>query len=212
MRLRTLVLASLVAVSAQAVLVDRIAIVANDSIIKDSDIARDVRLTDFLNGDPLSLAPDARKKAADRLVDQVFIRNEIRVGDYPTATVEQAQDHIQALIRDKYKSDEGLQAALGRYGLTEADLQMHLQWQLTVLQFIDLRFKPAAYITDQQVTDYIKAHDAELKQQHPKASEADLKTDVQQQMSAERVNTIFFNWLDNQRKSAQIQYMEDSLK
>ncbi len=64
MRLTDSILRPLLAASAQSVVIDRIAIVVNNSIIKDSDIARDLRLTDFLNGDPLNLDPEARKKAA----------------------------------------------------------------------------------------------------------------------------------------------------
>ncbi len=44
-----------------AVIIDRIAIVVGDSIVKDSDINRDIRVTSFLNGDPLDLSDKARK-------------------------------------------------------------------------------------------------------------------------------------------------------
>ena len=45
-----------------------------------ADIERDLRVTEFLNGQPLSLGPTSRKAATNRLIDQVFIRREIRLG------------------------------------------------------------------------------------------------------------------------------------
>lgn len=212
MRVRVSAITFALALVAQPVVLDRIAIVVNSSIIKDSDIARDIRLTDFLNGDPLAFSPEARKKAAGRLIDQVFMRREIRLGDYPTPTVEEAQKDVQSIEHDRFKSQAAMDAALERYGLTEADLQMYLQWQLTVLNFIDARFKPAAYIAPEQVDTYVKAHQAELQKQYPNATPAELNTDVQNTLSEQKVNQIFFNWLDTQRKEAKIRYPEDSLQ
>ena len=68
---------------ASAVIVDRIAIVVNDRVIKDSDISRDIRIIDFLNGDQLDFSEAARKKSAQRLIDQQLIRREVQVGGYP---------------------------------------------------------------------------------------------------------------------------------
>jgi hypothetical protein len=213
MWIRTSILICGLAALSYATIIDRVAIVAGNSIIKDSDITRDIRLTDFLNGDPLDLGLAVRKTATSRLIDQVFIRREIRIGDYPTATVEAAEKQIASVTKSRFKTEKELQAELARYGLSEADLRLHVQWQLTVLQFIDARFKPAAYVSDEEVATYIKSHQAELERQHPgKTSPDDLRADVQMRLSAEKVNQLFFAWLDEQRKTNQIRYLEDSLK
>ena len=67
-------------------IIDRIAVIVGSSIVKDSDIERDLRVTYFLDGAPLDLGTESRKKATKRLIDQIFIRREIRLGDYPAAT------------------------------------------------------------------------------------------------------------------------------
>ena len=61
-------------------IIDRIAIIVGKQVIKDSDITREIRLTSFLNTDPLDLGPGARRRAANRLIDQALIRNEMRLG------------------------------------------------------------------------------------------------------------------------------------
>jgi hypothetical protein len=213
MSLRTFTLACCIAVAAQAVIIDRVAIQAGNSIIKDSDIVRDIRLTDFLNGEQLDLGAAARKTAASRLIDQVFIRREIRIGDYPTASLDQAKKQIDALEGKRYKTAAALQEALARYGLTEADLQMHLQWQLTVLNFIDARFKPAAYISDDEIEKYYNSHRSELQNQNPgKTTLNDLRPVIQSSLSAQKVNQIFFAWLNEQRQNNKVHYLEASLQ
>ena len=168
-----------------SVLIDQIAIVVDQSIIKDSDIERDVRVTEFLNHEPLNLGLAERKKAASQLIDQTFIRQEIRDGDYPWATVKQANDELESLVKKRYPSTAAFQRALKSYGLEEEDLREQFRWQLTVLQFIDARFAPSVVLPEGESSDKSKV-DAE-------------------------VNRLFFAWLDQHRKDAKIVSHEEGL-
>ena len=192
--------------------IDRIAVIVGNSIVKDSDIERDLRVTAFLDGAPLDLGRDARKKAAKRLIDQIFIRREIRLGDYPSATPEEAGRQLDVLKKEKFKTNAAFQNALTRYGLTEADLRSQFQWQLTVLRFIDARFKPAVLVSDQEIERYYGAHRTELVREQPgKTSLHDLEDTVRDILTGEKVNQLFFSWLDEQRQGVKIQFREASL-
>jgi parvulin-like peptidyl-prolyl isomerase len=193
------------------VIIDRIAVIVGNSIIKDSDIDRDIRATDFLNGRPLKLGAE-RKPAADRLIDQALIRREIRIGDYPTATFQEADQELEKLEKQRFANQAAFEKALTSYGLTPLDLRAEFRWQLTVLRFIDQRFKPAVVVTDQQVDDYYKQHKAALGRQHPGESPEDLHDAVRDTLAGEQVNKLFFDWLDQQRREAKIEYHEESLR
>jgi hypothetical protein len=213
MRLRLGVLLLLAAPAAFPVIIDRIAIVVNKQIIKQSDIERDIRVTDFLNHDPLNLSLAARKQAANRLIDQAFIRHEVRVGDYPTATFEDADAQLSLIKKDKFKSNEAFLQNVRSYGLTVPDLRFTFRWQLTVLRFIDVRFKPAALVTDADVQQYYKSHLAALRKAHPKSyGLQELQSEIHQTLVSEKVNQLFFAWLDEQRKEAKIEYLEEKLR
>jgi hypothetical protein len=174
-----------VQLAASAVLIDQIAIVVDQSIIKDSDIDRDVRVTEFLNNEPLNLNLAERKKTASKLIDQTFIRGEIQAGDYQSATVKQANDQLDSLIKKRYPSHAAFQHALKTYGLDEADLREQFRWQLTVLQFIDARFTPAV-VTPEGVP-------------------------LNKSKMDEEVNRLFFGWLEQRRKDAKIAFREEDL-
>jgi hypothetical protein len=198
--------------AAFSTIIDRIAVIVGNSIVKDSDIERDLRVADFLDGAPLDLGKEPRKKAARRLIDQIFIRREIRIGDYPAATPEEATRQLDSLKKQRFKTNAAYQDALRRYGLTEPDLRTEFQWQLTVLRFIDARFKPAVLITDQQIEQYYGDHRAALARAHPgKASLQDLQEDIRETLTGEKVNQLFFSWLDEQRQGVKIQFQEASL-
>lgn len=212
MKVRITCMLFAIALILPAVIIDRIAIVVRNSIIKDSDINRDIRVTDFLNGRPLNFSASARKEAADRLIAQALIRREIRLGDYPMATLQDADEQLDSLESERFKTQAALDRALERYGLTELDLRTQFQWQLTVLRFIDLRFKPAVMVTDQEADAYYREHEAELRHDHPKQSLDELKSDARDVIVGERVNKLFFDWLNQQRGDTKIVFHEASLK
>jgi hypothetical protein len=192
---------------APAVIVDRIAIVAGKNIIKESDINNDLRLTAFLNQEPLVFTRGAYKKAATRLLEQGFIREELAAGDYPIATVEEAQDTLNSLIKSRYQTETTYSNALAAYGIPEADLKAALLWQLTVLRFIDIRFRSSAYISDDEIGQYFESH----KQQFAGDLNSS-RSKIEEILSGERTNKAFYEWLDHRRQAETIRYLEDSLR
>jgi hypothetical protein len=204
MRSTALLLLLLTPSTAFSVVIDRIAIIVGSSIVKNSDIERDLRVTAFLNNGVLDLGKEQRKKAAKRLIDQVFIRREIRIGDYPAATPQEASQQLEELKKQRFKTNAAYVDALRRYGLTEADLKTEFQWQLSVLRFIDARFKPAVLVTDEEVEQYYREHPG-------KGSLEDLRESIRDILTGEKVNQLFFSWLDEQRQNIKIQFREESL-
>ncbi len=212
MRRRIALLLLLANAAAFAVVIDRIAIIVSGRwIVKDSDIERDVRATEFLNGQPLNLGNAARKESANRLIDQLFIRREILTGDYPEATSEEADQQIELLRKQKYKTQALFQTALKRYGMSEVEMRTQFQLQLTVLRFIDLRFKPAVLVTDDEVEKYYRDHTLALQREYPGKSLDDLREQIRDLIAGDRVNEQFFAWLNDQRKNNKIQFLEESL-
>lgn len=197
----------------RGVIIDRIAIVVGNAIIKDSDITRNVTETDFLNAQPLNRSLSARRAAANRLIDQVLIRQEVRVGDYPRATAEQADQELSGLVNQRFHTQAALQNALKRYGITELQLREDFQWQLTVLHFIDARFKPAVFISDEAIHDYYTQHVVELRHEYPRKSSLEaVSGSIRNTLTEEQVNKLFFAWLDEQRKQTKLKYFEEGLR
>jgi peptidyl-prolyl cis-trans isomerase SurA len=197
-----------------AVVIDRISVVAGKHIIKASDIDRDIRITDFLNRAPVAINPETKRKSADRLIDQAIIRDEIASGGYPRATDADAAAMMDGIRQNQYGGAEArFKQALSQYGITEPELQAELLWQLTVLKFIDERFRPGVLVTDQEVRDYYNAHLAALKRQYPRDSSfATLAPSIRSSMEGEQINKQFEMWLDDARQRMHIEYMQGAFQ
>jgi hypothetical protein len=127
--------------------------------------------------------------------------------------LQEADQQLAGMERQKFKTDAGFQQALRRYGLTELDLRTELQRKLTLLRFIDVRFKPAVLVTDEEIEKYYREHAAALRRAYPgKSSLEDLRQDIEDILTGEKVNQELFSWLDEQRKEAKIEYREESLR
>ncbi len=207
-------LALLTAVTSHgAVVLDRIAIVVNKQIIKDSDIERDIRVTALLNGDRLDMSAAGRKVAASRLIDQTLIRREMDVAQYPPAKPEEAQQMLDRL-RKRLTTDAIYNAALQQYGVSEGELRRQLEWQTTVLHFIEQRFRPGVMVSDDEIQQYFKQHAAEfrLRAKGKPVAVEDVRDVIETQLSGERVNQQFFSWLEQSRKDSTIKYLEPELQ
>lgn len=214
MRRRSIIIALAFSAILNATIVDQIAVIVRDRIIKDSDIERDIRVVDFLNQETLSFDEGARKTAANRLIDQAIIQREIDVGEYRTATEADAEQLLLQTQKEHYYSPAVFNQALVKYGLTREQLKRYLRWQLTVLRFVDERFRPAVLVTDEEVEQYYKQHTSEFRNAataEPKPLD-EAAQQIRNTLVEQKVNQQFESWLNARRKAANIEYREESLK
>ncbi len=183
---------------AAAGVVDRIAVVVGKTVFTESEVEREARLTEFESGKPLDLSPLARKQAAEQLVDQELLRQEMSATGFQTATVD--GDALLREYRQKHSpSDAQLQAALARYGLTEDALKQRLVWEVTLLHFTDQRFKPLAALTEESTANRTENPTQPVAATPP----APTASAVDQQMDA---------WLQQQKQDTRIIYIPEAFQ
>jgi|HubBroStandDraft_2_1064218.scaffolds.fasta_scaffold182693_2 peptidyl-prolyl cis-trans isomerase SurA len=201
--------------SAQSpVVIDRIAVIVGKHAIKTSDIVEDLRVTEFLNREPLGLGPAAKRKSAERLIDQEIIRQEIATGGYRRPSEAEGQAYEKQLENDRFHGSAAqMRQALAKYDLTEEQLREELLWQLTVLRFIDQRFRAGVLVTDEEVKSYYDQHLAALRAQYPNGfSLEELQAKVRSSLEGERINQSFNEWLEQQRKMYRIEYRQEAFE
>jgi hypothetical protein len=181
------------ALFALAAVVDRIAVIVGSDVITESEVLREVRLTEFLNGQPPDTGPAARRAAAERLVDQQLIRTEMEAGSYPVAPAAQADEMLRSFRQQRFGGDDAaLTAALAKYGLSEEELKDHLLWEASVLRFTDARFQIAIG--------------------PPPAQSADRVSPGAAMPPAESVDQQLDEWLKQQRAATPIQLKPEAFQ
>ena len=184
--------------AAAAGVVDRVAVVVGKTVFTESEVEQEARLTQFESGKPLDLSPVERKQAADQLVDQELLRQEMSATGFEAATLDAA-----AILRDYRRkhsvSDAQLQASLARYGLTGDALEQRLAWEVTLLHFTDQRFKPLAALSEES-----SANRADNSAQPVAAAPLTPSTSaVDQQMDA---------WLQQRKQDTRIVYIPEAFQ
>ena len=176
---------------AVAGVVDRVAVVVGNQVITESELLREVRLAEFMNGEPLDLSPEKRRIAAERLVDQQLVRKEMEIGSYPPPSPQEADAMLRKFRQEHYPGVPQFRAALEKYGIAEEELKQHLLWQLAVMRFTDQRFHILTPGVSAQSTD------------GQSADRASKESRVDEQMDA---------WLKQQRANTRIQFKKGAFE
>jgi parvulin-like peptidyl-prolyl isomerase len=179
-----------------AAVLDRLAMVVGNQVFTEGEVQDEVRLTQFLNQQPLDLGPEQRRAAAERLVDQQLIRNEMQIGGYPQPSQSEADAMLRNFRQEHYRSIAQFRAALEKYGITEEQLKQHLLWQLAAVRFTDARFRPVPAPTlpapSIQTADRLRA-----------GADAPAGNSVDQQMDA---------WLKTARSQIRIDFKKEAFQ
>jgi len=202
---RILCLTMLAALGARGEIIDRIAVTVGKQVIAESDVLRDIRVSAFLDQKPVDLSGSEKRKAADRLVDQLLILQEAAFSKIPLA-VESDAANMLGSVKTLYGADYA--AALARYGITEADVVNHLAAGARAMRFTDLRFRPEVEITDDDVSDYYSTLLEEWRKQgETKIPTLDsIRDKVSEMVTNQRIGQALDRWLGAQRTQSTILY------
>ncbi|HYL74038.1 MAG TPA: hypothetical protein VEU96_07510 [Bryobacteraceae bacterium] len=197
----------------QAEVIDRIAISVGNKIIAQSQIDEEIRLTAFLNKAKLDLNAEERKKAASRLIEQTLVRREMDLSRYPLPDPSEAAAALKSL-KAGYPSPAQYQQALQQYGVTEEDLLGRLEWQMTLMHFIDFRFRPGIQVPDADMQAYYQQQLAKWQQQGTKPIPTfdDSRESIEQILTEQRIDQAVDKWLSETRGQVPIRYLDEALQ
>jgi hypothetical protein len=205
-------------VAGHAVIVDRVAVTVGDKIITESEVDQRIRLTAFQNKEKADLSPASRRKAAQQLIDQKLIEREMDVGRYPRLEAVGRKALLTEYAKTEYQSDPiALTKALTAYNLTPQDLEDDLGRQSDLLTFLNLRFRPAVQVTDQDIRKYyednvLKNATQKTVQQAQAGALNEMRAAIELKLTSERGDRELDLWLQDQRKRTRIEYLEKDLQ
>jgi hypothetical protein len=128
----------------RAEIIDRVAVVVGERVIAESEMLLQMRVAAFLNAAPVKLDAAGKRQAAERLIAQTLIRREMELSRAAAPHLPEA-DALLATLRQEPRlgGEEKFAAELARYEIGEEEVRQQLLWQLTLLRFVEYRFRPA---------------------------------------------------------------------
>jgi peptidyl-prolyl cis-trans isomerase SurA len=197
--------------SSQAEIIDRIAVSVANRVITQSEIERQIRITAFLNGEKPEFTAANRRQTAERLVEQTLIRREIATTRYITS--ETVSEPLYQEFRKQYKDDAAYNQALAGYGITDADVKEAFNWQSTLLDFVEARFRPGVQLSDADLKDYFDTELApKLAAAGEKPSFDEAKDKVEAILTQQRVDNALDRWLGQARTQTRIRFHREVMR
>jgi hypothetical protein len=196
---------------AGAAIIDRIAVSVGNRAITEADLEREIRITAFLNNQKPDLSPAGKRQAAERMVDQALVRGELEASRYLPPS---AADTEAALQEEKarFGDDAAYRRALAADGIGENDLKARLTWQLMLVSFIDVVFRPGVQIGDEEIRKYFDEHmRAGLMQAHPGQTPSvdDYRAGIERKLIGQQADQQVEQWLKEARRRTHIQYHDE---
>jgi hypothetical protein len=195
---------AVLAVICRADLIDRIAVAVGQSVITESEILRQIRITALLNDEPADFSAENKRRTAERLVEQMLIRREIATSQYLPSTSGGIEAAYGA-FRKRWKAEADYRRALEAATLADAEVRDAFRWQLTFMDFIALRFRPGIQVSDEEIREY---YDLQIA---PKGDVSfdEARPSIEEALTEERVNAALDRWLGQTRTQTRIIYKED---
>jgi hypothetical protein len=197
----------------KAEIIDRIAISVGNQVITEGQVDEEIRLTAFLNHEKLDLSIAERKKAAVRLIEQALVKRDLDLSRYPVPTPADADASLHD-VKVSYDPESRYQQMLQQYGISEEALKRRLLWQLTLLRFVDFRFRPGIQIPEADVKTY---YDQELTKWNkqgiqPLPTLEDSRAKIEEILTQQRIDQALDTWMAETRKQVTINYLDEALK
>jgi len=196
----------------QGAIIDRLAITIDQRVITEAQLDEEIRVTAFLNQDPIRRDADTRRSAADRMIEQELVRRDMEVSRYPMPT----QGEVDVLLADTEQQigPDRFAAQLRQYDLTEDIVREHLRFQLMMLRFIDFRFRPDIQVSETDIADYYNQELEKWKLSHtgtPPSLEQS-RASIEKAITNQKVDYAISAWLEETRKQVRIIYLDKELE
>ena len=199
----------------RAEIIDRIAARLDRRVVTLSEVRAQVRVAAFLNGETPAMDEQRRREAAARLIELELIQREMELSRYPLPSREEALPLLEQARAQRSAGPESWNSQLRRYGLNEEDLLDSLHLQLTILRFIEFRFRPGVTIHDREVEEYYReSFEPSWKRTHagePPPIE-DSRAEIEEILTAARIDEALGRWLESAREGARIELYEEAFR
>ena len=191
----------------RAEIIDSIAANIGQQAITDQQVIEQARLTAVLEGTPVDLSVDNKRKVLDRMIDQALVRKEVEFTKFPSATAKETEPLLKQ-VKDRYPTDDAFERAVNAAGISEDALRRYLVWQVTFLRFVEYRFQPSVQITDTEIRQEYARQTSGWTDKHgtPPPSLDQMQPELQRSVRQRLTDSALDRWLGEVRTQFDILY------
>jgi len=200
---------SMVRPAAAGEVIDRIVATVNGHIILQSDWNDALRYEALLSARSVSEFNDEeRRTVLDQLIDQELLAEQMNSAAFQHASEEEAAEEIAAArkLYPEAATDDGWREVLGKFGLTERSLLIHVQQQIDLMRLVDAHLRPAVQIDSKSIEAYYREKFVpQLKQSgEQEVPLGDVSAKIRELLTQEKVSELMVSWLQSLRSESKV--------
>jgi len=199
------------AVFSPAETLDRIAVTVGKHVITQSDVLLDLRVAAFVDGKAPDLTGAQARKEAARMVDLYLVLEDAASTGAPQPSAADVAALV-APIRARYPGDAEYRSALARAGISEQDLEKHLQAGLWMMRYSDLRFRLEIQVSNEDLQTAFKAFVAKLPPGTPAPSFEASRNQMEELVMNQRMIDALDKWLAMARAETPVLYRDAAFR
>ena len=194
---------------AAAEVIDRIVARVNGHIILQSDWNDALRYEALLSARSVGdFNDDERRGILDRLIDQELLGEQMKSALFKRASEEEAAQRV-AETRKLYPeavTNDGWEALLSRFGLTEKALVAHVQQQIDLMRLVEAHLRPTIQIDSKSIEAYYRDKFVpQLKQSGAGTVPLEeVSSKIRELLTEEKVSELMVSWLHSLRSESKV--------
>ena len=204
--------------TSQPVILDHVVAVINGDVLLQSDVDEEMHFA-ALEPFEIGTGKDARLNALRRLINRALILQQMKDQQLFNVNVSGAdvekslaflREHLPACRKYDCATSAGWEAFLAGNDLTPTEVTDHWKERLTVLRFIDERFRTGIRMSQQSVADYYKASVVPVfERQHETAPPLNAVSGrIQEILLEQQVNAQLQDWLTSLRDQGSVRILD----
>lgn len=202
----------------QFVALDHVVAVINGEVLLESDVEEEMHFAALEPFQPHA-GRDTKEAALRRLTSRVLIVQQMRQQNQFNVKISDAdvekslkelRTHLPQCLKYKCETEAGWKEFLKANDLTNAEVVDHWKKRLTILDFIDVRFRAGIRTSHQDIEDYYnKSVVPEFERQHQTAPPLkDVSSRIQEVLLQQQVNGLLRDWLKSLREEGNVQIVD----
>jgi len=199
--------------AARGEIIDRIAVTVGNRVITESMVLQQIRLAAFVDGREPKFDATTKRQAADTLVSQFLLVEEMDNTRYPEPAMSDAVAYLKQTILPRFADEGAYQQALEKYRIGDEELRQFLQRILRSVNFIDLRFRRGQQVAANDIGDYYHKTFPDFWKKtngdKPLPPLEEVTDVIEEQLLAERTDLASEEWLRQTQRAAKIRYREE---
>ena len=184
--------------------VDRVLATVNGEVVTESDVRWELALDPEV--EPLDLRLENRRSMLERVIDQrILIQEASKVPQNPPND-EQVQQYIRSTFIERFGSGEAFRARIRKVGLDMATVREIVSRRLTLLKYVDFRFRSFVIVQPDEITRYY--NEVALPRMKNRGGNVrsleEMRSQIETTLAGEKINADLDRFLDEARARAQI--------